>query len=317
MTPGKPNAVDMSNHGGALTADEVRAMANAGIDTVIVGTGPGWYGLQSRQQAESAQAGGMRVEAYTYMEFTSDPEGWVDAALASVGDTPVRRWWLDVEDTRATITPQERIALTRRALARFQHHGIFAGIYTGGWYWRPYMANTDAFAKEGRPLWNSYYDGDPDIDGLPYGGWTEADVAIEQFTGTTTIGGQSVDSNYIYDYGEGSLSAKDIERIDRLERVLAGHAGIVVTPTDGNVGALAKATGRTIAPGSGDVTLSQEEALAFLDAQGMNFTRGLQNTQESVGNVIRVVESLSVGSRLTVTELGQLLEAAGKKLQEG
>ena len=46
----------------------------------------------------------------------------------------------------------------------------------------------------GLPLWNAYYDGDPDEDGLPYGGWEHS--AIEQYQGTTDLCGQSVDLNF-------------------------------------------------------------------------------------------------------------------------
>jgi len=179
------NAVDMSRWGGEFTADEAAAMKAAGIATVIVASGPGGYGVMARQQGESAVAAGLRLEAYTYLEFESDPEWWVRQALARLDGLPVARWWLDVEDTEhgRPWEPEQRIAYVQRALDAFAAAGAFAHIYSGRWYWWPYMGNTDVFARQGRKLWNAWYDGDPDIDGLRYGGWAAADVAIEQFEG--------------------------------------------------------------------------------------------------------------------------------------
>ncbi len=76
------NCVDMSRWGGELTGDEAAAMKATGISTVIVASGPGGYGVMARQQGESAVAAGLRLEAYTYLEFESDPEWWVGQALA-------------------------------------------------------------------------------------------------------------------------------------------------------------------------------------------------------------------------------------------
>lgn len=166
-----PNCVDMSRWGGELIADEAACMKAAGIGTVIVASGPGNYGLFARQQAEAALAAGLRLEAYTFLEFESDPEWWVRQSLARLEGLPVARWWLDVEDTDhgKSWTPAQRIAYVQRALDAFAAAGVFAHVYSGGWYWLPYMGNTDAFARQGRKLWNSWYDGDPDVDGLPYG----------------------------------------------------------------------------------------------------------------------------------------------------
>jgi len=179
-------------------------------------------------------------------------------ALASLDGLPVARWWLDVEDVdrgRAW-TPEQRIAYVQRALDAFAAAGVFAHIYTGGWFWRPYMADAGAFVRQGRKLWNSWYDGDPDVDGLPYGGWTAANVAIEQFEGTSIVCGQSVDKNWLYFTEDG----EDMDlraRIERIERLIGGNG---VDDEEGN-------------------RLTGEEALAWMDARGFSLLLGLAETQ--------------------------------------
>lgn len=259
----KLNCVDMSRWGGELTADEAAAMKAAGIATVIIASGPGGYGLMAGQQAGTTLAAGLRLEAYTYLEFESEPEWWVREALARLDGLPVARWWLDVEDTEQGVdwTPDRRIAYVQRALDAFAAAGVFAHVHSGGWYWRPYMGNTDAFARQGRKLWNAWYDGDPDIDGLPYGGWTAADVAIEQFAGTSLVCGQSVDKNWLYFTEEG----EDMElraRVERLERLLGGNG---VDDEDGK-------------------RLTGEEALAWMDGRGFSLILGLAKAQAAMAS---------------------------------
>lgn len=60
-------------------------------------------------------------------------------------------------------------------------------IYTSWNAWnnltRP--SNSSRLSAMGIPLWNAYWDGDPDIDfpSLRYGGWKDEDVWIEQWSG--------------------------------------------------------------------------------------------------------------------------------------
>lgn len=257
------NCVDMSRWGGELTAEEATAMKAAGIATVIVASGPGGYGLMARQQGETAVAAGLRLEAYTYLEFESDPEWWVRQALVRLDGLPVARWWMDVEDTDhgRDWTPEQRIAYVQSALDAFASAGAFAHIYSGGWYWRPYMGNTDVFARQGRQLWNAWYDGDPDIDGLPYGGWTAADVAIEQFEGTSIVCGQSVDKNWVY-FREEEEDMELRARVERLERLIGGNG---VDDNDGK-------------------RLTGEEALAWMDGRGVSLLLGLANAQAAIAD---------------------------------
>ena len=192
----------MSRWGGELTRAEAECMRASGIHTVIVATGPGGYGLMALQQAEMAHAVGLRVEAYVFLEFESDPEWWVREAVMRLEQAPyVARWWLDIEDIdhgKDWSVQHRREYADAAIMALDAMTGMYSGVYTGGWFWRPYMGDWRTFANENRPLWNSYYDGYADVDGLPYGGWDAMDVAIEQYQGTTDVCGQSVDLNYMW-----------------------------------------------------------------------------------------------------------------------
>lgn len=231
------NAVDMSRWGGELTATEAAALRDAGIKLVIVGTGnPAGAGQWARQQAQAALDAGMAVDAYIYLYFAGDPRNQVRDALDTLAGLQIRRWWLDAEDVESEeLTPQQRQAFLSNAVVTVEHlSDAPVGIYTGGWWWRPNMADSAAFGL--LPLWNSWYDGDPDIDGLPYGGWTADDVAIEQYQGTTVLCGQSVDLNWARDIdaGDEDMTPKERTRLENLERLLGGAANVAQQAADGD-----------------------------------------------------------------------------------
>lgn len=190
------NAVDMSRWGGEFTLEEASAMKAIGITHVIVGDGhPQGAGLWARQQAEMALSQGMTVDGYIYLYFKADASDQCRQALNTLSGLPIRMWWLDAEDTESNdLSPMERLIFLDKCLDTLKKDQptFKVGIYTGRWWWIPMVANSDRFSLY--PLWNSYYDGNPDDSGLPYGGWTSS--AIEQYEGTTNICGQSVDLNY-------------------------------------------------------------------------------------------------------------------------
>ncbi len=198
------NCVDVSKWGGDLTATEAECMKSSGIETVVVASGPGGYGIQTEQQALAVLAAGMVLEIYTYLEFEQDPSAWADHAVAALRSVPkgsVARWWIDVEDTANGVayTPAQRALEVDQCIDRFElHHDIRPHIYSGRWYWDSRMIGINHYAADGRWLWNSWYDDDPDPDGLPYGGWTVEQLAIEQYAGTSIVCGQSVDKNHLY-----------------------------------------------------------------------------------------------------------------------
>lgn len=217
-------AVDMSKWGGDLTREEAQRMFDDGVRACIVAVGPGGYSQATLSQCDDALAVGMWLEAYTFWESGNDPTWWIQSAINSAGPyrDKIKRWWLDVEDNSANLRPSipERIAEVRGCLDAFHNNAIFAHIYSGHWYWPVYMGDYDGFAKEGRLLWNSWADNDPDINGVPYGGWTRDTVAIEQYTGTTDEGGQSVDLNEVYIAPEDIDMAANFVTREEMDNVL-------------------------------------------------------------------------------------------------
>ena len=197
-------ALDMSKWGGDLTAQEAADMWVLGVRTLIFATGPGGYSSAVVSQIDDAVKVGFVIEVYYFVEWGNNPAVWIDSGATALGNLKqhVKRVWIDVEDVNNTppSTLAAREAYVRQAVERAQLvYGVPVGIYTGGWFWKDPirgMANSPAFSSYS--LWNSYYDNDSDIDGLPYGGWTAADVAIEQYTGTVIVAGQSVDTNWAY-----------------------------------------------------------------------------------------------------------------------
>ena len=200
------NALDMSKWGGELTLKEATDMVNAGIDCLIFGTGnsaPGGAGQFTRQQYNSwKSAGGKRSEAYIYLYFAGDPAQQIRNALQTCKGLDIARFWLDAEDVESDfLSIGARVAFLWDCVNTFHDiaGNIELGIYTGQWWWIPYMGNTTQFSQ--LPLYDSYYPPGASVEnpyyqkweGREYGGW--ASPSIFQFTGTTEFAGQSVDLN--------------------------------------------------------------------------------------------------------------------------
>lgn len=261
MTERRMNSVDMSKWGGPLTLQQALDMWAMGITNIKVGdgfAGVGGAGQYARQQADNwlCVSKDATLDAYIYLYMGGDPRVQVRQAIQTLQGYPVRRWWLDAEDQESPeLDYWQRIHFLQDCLAELGDRP--AGIYTGRWWWVPMMANATAFAH--LPLWNSWYDNDPDEDGLPYGGWEHA--AVEQYGDTQLIAGHSVDVNYdsTLDEEEG-LSVEDKARLDRLERIVAGYG---MDDDDGK-------------------RLTGEEAVAYIDEHERSLYLGLANTQSDV-----------------------------------
>ena len=293
--------VDMSNHGGEWTAEEVERAKAAGVRAAIIGAGPGSYGKWTQQQGRAAWAGGLEVMVYGFQELDTErrwnltPEQWADAIVESAKGLPVRVWVLDAEDPTngKDWSVEKRVEAYLRCARRLDElTGRRAEIYTGRWYLDGYLGGTHALSVGGRKLHNSWYDLEPDIDGLPYGGWTAADVFMEQFTGTTELGGQSVDLNWCYFIPgeEDEMAGEATELLLKVASVVAGWS-----------------TGQPFA--------SVPEALSQFDALEEDDQRvliGIGNTQRITGEIAHaleelraVVEAMSpVGGGLTAEQIG-------------
>lgn len=190
------NAVDMSTYGGEFTATEAQCMKDAGVKLIIAGTGhKKSLGKWSEQQAGVALDSGRVLDGYRWLNLNSPVHPQMQNAFESMGKhlASIRMWWIDCEDTTMPgMGPMQVVKAIQEAVEFCEEADVRHGIYSGKWWWVPQTGNSEKFSH--LPLWNAYFDGDPDEDGMPYGGWEHS--AIEQYKGTTMVCGQSVDLNY-------------------------------------------------------------------------------------------------------------------------
>lgn len=181
------NVLDFSNYSG-LTPD-VRALINAGWDGVILGT---QYPSVTRRQWEACTLDGLHVDAlYVFVYWDTEDIRRLDDALA-LAERYDLKVWLDCEWTHTGYpgvgtwapSPPFLIDMIRRYKTRLGAR--YAGIYTGKWWWEPYVGNTTEFS--GDPLWHAAYQAaQPDFDDFkPYGGWTRP--LIWQYSSNGTQG---------------------------------------------------------------------------------------------------------------------------------
>ena len=195
--------VDFSQHGGPLALSTVECWKSTGVKYAIV-----QYSSRMPQHlATLNQAGNIEIEAYVYLYWGLDPWGQspqvrTSNAIAMMRGLPVRRLWLDCEDS----THPYREDQLRDCATICEQAGLPTGIYTGRWWWAPQTNNSHSFAQ--LPLWHAQYLGQaptPDLSKLPrdfssfvpYGGWTTP--TIWQWWNTTNLCGHSVDLNAMED----------------------------------------------------------------------------------------------------------------------
>ena len=218
--------LDLSNYD-ADTLD-VACMKAAGVTGVILGC---QRALVARQMADKLQAGGLPIiGVYAFLYLGIDSTGQAGNAIDIAHEYGVRRVWLDVESTgaseRAGITPAERIAEVANCVAMLRSAELEPGIYTGRWYWVPYMENTAMFSD--LPLWHSEYPADGhEVRAVNYGGWTN--VAIHQYTSTLPVCGRNRDANYVF--VEDDMADP---RVDALIKAFGGQAAIDAWNINGN-----------------------------------------------------------------------------------
>lgn len=196
-----PQAFDCSNHQGPFTLEQARALYAGGARYAGLGAGPGDYGAFTQRQGLPLSNAGIVLFAYTFAELEVEsrwgmtPEDWVDHAVDSAKGLPITEWFVDVEDSAHGLTwsPEQRLGYYERYFARFWNGwNIDASYYGAAWYTNGYLARSTRLAispytGRRRRLWNgSKYDSNPDVTYLPPG-FTAADVAIEQYAGTTAI----------------------------------------------------------------------------------------------------------------------------------
>jgi hypothetical protein len=143
-----------------------------------------------RKNLEDARREGFVTGAYFNASKTYGADA-VDRGLELVGDEArhVGHFLIDVELEGVTE------AHIRGAVDRTRALGRRVAIYSASWFWAGRLGDPKWEWLKGVPIWNAYYDQDPDVDFArrPWGPWTAADVIAEQYAGTTRMFDAEVD----------------------------------------------------------------------------------------------------------------------------
>ncbi len=173
---------DLSNYTGNLTDQGCADLKAAGYVGVIVQAITGLDGnTYTRQQLTVAQRNGLRIAGYVWC-FPRAPEASMHSRLSMFDGFALEFLALDVEQSGLTVLDIERDLTMCDAYWR-----RLTWVYSGKWFFdQEGWSHLNLWAD--RPLWDSNYDGVPDVNvGFrPYGGWTH--VAMKQFMGTSRIG---------------------------------------------------------------------------------------------------------------------------------
>ena len=147
--------VDVSSWQGHI---DWTSVAHAGIRYAIVRIGDGTYhDPDFATNWAGARRAGLIRGAYQYFEPRTDALTQANLAVAAVGrlgpgDLPVT---LDVEKPSPGVTPAQYAAAIRRWVDRvYTGTGRHPIIYTGRYYWDPYVASS---AFNTLPLWHAQY----------------------------------------------------------------------------------------------------------------------------------------------------------------
>lgn len=197
-------AIDFANWTGIPTPFDIACLQAAGYDTVIVGCSYDRYvnGVpqhHGRQQLEAFLAAGFRLEAYCWLRHPVQVL-LLQRTIDAIAGLPVERLWLDVEDAddAAGKSPASLAADVEFALQYLHDRtNVPTGIYTGSWFWGPYMQTDNTF---GEPLWLANYVSQTSLEfiaGRIPGGWNFSDLIIWQHSNHLPICSYNADDNLI------------------------------------------------------------------------------------------------------------------------
>lgn len=182
---------DFSNYQGTLSPQMVQCFKDRGIAHVVIRASleDAVKRQLARQQLQALKDGGIGISVYLWCYHSMDPAQQAQQALDWYGDLTPSIWWLDAEEVDPRWDgdgPAQRVAWLQTCLQTLEQAGQRAGIYTGAWWWKPFTADSTAFA--GYPLWVAEYDNRPDLDVFyPFGGWSACQG--KQYTGNGELCG--------------------------------------------------------------------------------------------------------------------------------
>lgn len=183
--------VDVSVYQGAILEGSWQALYDAHQRVAVVGAAhprPNTYCLGNLERANRV---GFIIASYAVVYPGVPSAATIETAKRMCGSFWSELSFVAIDCETDGITESQIFGM-EEALRRENQRPI---LYTAHWFWHGRFGNSQAFRH--LPLWNAYYDQEPDIDfaKAPYGGWTLEDVVGEQYAGTTQLAGVTVDRN--------------------------------------------------------------------------------------------------------------------------
>ena len=140
----------------------------------------------TRQQIDACIRNGLRIAGYVWC-FPGDTASSMHSRLKMFDGFALESLWLDVEQSHVKVADVDSDLAVCDA-----YSGHLTGIYSGHWYFQQQgWLGVTKWADQGRPLWDSRYDGVPVTQAgfVAYGGWHSC--LIKQYAGTSTVGSVS------------------------------------------------------------------------------------------------------------------------------
>ena len=209
--------VDVSVYQGAINLASWEALYASGQRVAVVGSAhprPNIYALQNLDNAKKA---GFILATYLALYPGVTGGGTVQTAKNQCGPFWPELTFVAVDCEVDGITEQQ----INDAIAAVKTEGKRPVIYTAYWWWHDHFGDNRNFNTY--PLWNAYYDQNPDVDftSLPYGGWPLENVMGEQYSGTTILAGTTVDRNSFKSefFTQGDPNMEEIAKLKALNKV--------------------------------------------------------------------------------------------------
>src|SRR5262245_11946418 len=149
-------------HPGGAGIDWGTVAANRRFVIIKASEGTGYVNQYYADDSTQARANGMIVGAYHFLRYTSSGAAQAQHFLSAIGgnvppgDVPAM---LDVEDVNDSASPEQRTQIMKEWLDTVEAaSGRKPMIYSGSWYWGPYMGSPGGYGGVYPMVWAAYND---------------------------------------------------------------------------------------------------------------------------------------------------------------
>ena len=182
--------VDISVYQGAIWQSSWDALYAQGQRLAVIGSAhprPNTFALENLRRAKQA---GFILATYAVVYPSVPSAQTVDVAKRMCGEFWPQLSFVGIDCETEGITEAQIFGM-ETAIRAAELRPL---MYTGGWFWKPKMADSQAFNH--LPLWTANYRSPPESDSVPlYGGWTKNSLVGHQWAGSVQLAGVTVDRN--------------------------------------------------------------------------------------------------------------------------